>query len=243
MAPVVLRITERNLDDAFARAPYLLAAVERVPSAPLPKGLPAYLDQRYPERFTFGTFWRGEWSAERLAHVLQTSLGPLRAGVKDGLYLCEAGFVIGHHVGQLRPASASWAADGDERAARERVTASAAARGLSAVDLERLCQLVGYFEPILERRQRPVEPEPQAWTSREPAAPSPAPVSGEPYAVLGVSPSATDEEVRAAYKNALKLNHPDKVAHLSPALQRFAQQETLKVLAAWEAIAGRRGLR
>ena len=34
------------------------------------------------------------------------------------------------------------------------------------------------------------------------------------YRVLGISPSATNEEVRAAYRNMVKLNHPDRVATL-----------------------------
>lgn len=35
---------------------------------------------------------------------------------------------------------------------------------------------------------------------------------GDPYKVLGVSPSATDEEVKAAYREMAKKYHPDKYA-------------------------------
>jgi hypothetical protein len=39
----------------------------------------------------------------------------------------------------------------------------------------------------------------------------------------------------------MKLNHPDKVAHLSPALQQFAQQQTLIAKHAYDTILGMRG--
>jgi DnaJ-domain-containing protein 1 len=245
MPPVVHRITERNVRDVFERSPYVLAIVDRTPNAALPKGLAAYFDQRAPERFTFGSFWRGEWATERLDQMLRSSVGALRNGIRDGLYLCEAGTVIAFHGGQLRPSSASWAADPDERAARERVDGSPARAGLTAVELERLHQLVAYFDPILERRQRAGgDSNPYVYTHTEPPpAPVPPPVTDEAYAVLGVAVTATDDEVKAAYREQLKLNHPDKVAHLSPALQQFAQQQTLKVRAAWDAIAARRGIR
>lgn len=240
MASLVHRITERNLEDVFGRAPYLFVVVDRVPSPPLPKGFAGYFDDRWPEQFAFGTMWRGEWPEGRLAQVLASAVGPLRSGVKDGLYLCEAGLVVAHHGGQLRPASASWAADAEELAARARVEASRSAVGLSAVELERLRQLAAYFEPIVERRLRVrVDPPPRDVHEEARSESGPA----DAYAVLGVPSTATDDEVRAAYKQALKLNHPDKVAHLSPALQQFAQQQTLAIRTAYDQIAARRGLR
>ena len=34
----------------------------------------------------------------------------------------------------------------------------------------------------------------------------------EPYKVLGVSPNATDEEIKSAYRNLTKKYHPDNYA-------------------------------
>lgn len=76
--------------------------------------------------------------------------------------------------------------------------------------------------------------------SPPPHPPEPAP--GDPYGVLGVSSDCSDDELRAAYKAALKLNHPDRVAHLSPALQAFALAETQNIRTAWETLKERRGL-
>lgn len=70
-----------------------------------------------------------------------------------------------------------------------------------------------------------------------------APSAEDPYVMLGITASATDDEVKSAYRNQIKLNHPDKVAHLSPALQAFAQAQTIAVKNAYEAILAMRNRR
>jgi hypothetical protein len=58
------------------------------------------------------------------------------------------------------------------------------------------------------------------------------------FTILGVSSSATVEQVRAAYKALIKQSHPDLVQGLSPAIRRFAEAETKKINAAYrEAVA------
>jgi DnaJ like chaperone protein len=61
--------------------------------------------------------------------------------------------------------------------------------------------------------------------------------------VLELSPSATDVEAKKAYREAVRLNHPDKVAHMSKAIQRFAHERMLLINAAWETIQKERGIR
>lgn len=53
------------------------------------------------------------------------------------------------------------------------------------------------------------------------------------YEVMGVKPGASDEAVRKAYKNAMKMNHPDRVAHLSEALVAFANQQVVDIQQAY----------
>ena len=45
------------------------------------------------------------------------------------------------------------------------------------------------------------------------------------YAVLEVSPAATDDEVRSAYRRMAMTNHPDKVATLGPEEQKAAEEK------------------
>lgn len=52
--------------------------------------------------------------------------------------------------------------------------------------------------------------------------------------VLGISADASIEAIRSAYIAALKGCHPDKVAHLSPALREVAEQEAKKLNLAFE---------
>lgn len=62
------------------------------------------------------------------------------------------------------------------------------------------------------------------------------------YTVLEISPSATDEEVRTAYRKMAMKNHPDKVATLGPDVQKAAAEKFRQVQEAYEAIKKERGI-
>ena len=62
------------------------------------------------------------------------------------------------------------------------------------------------------------------------------------YAVLEISPSASDDEVRSAYRRMAMKNHPDKVATLGPEVQKAAEEKFRKIQEAYEAIKKERGL-
>lgn len=54
------------------------------------------------------------------------------------------------------------------------------------------------------------------------------------FAVLGLSHSATIEEVKEAYKARIKQTHPDRVHGLSPVFRQLAEEETKKLNAAYQ---------
>ena len=62
------------------------------------------------------------------------------------------------------------------------------------------------------------------------------------YTVLGISPNATDDEVRTAYRKMAMKNHPDKVATLGPDVQKAAAEKFRQVQEAYETIKKERGL-
>lgn len=62
------------------------------------------------------------------------------------------------------------------------------------------------------------------------------------YAVLEIPVSATDDEVKAAYRRMAMKNHPDKVATLGPDVQRAAAEKFRKVQEAYETIKKQRGM-
>ena len=62
------------------------------------------------------------------------------------------------------------------------------------------------------------------------------------YAVLEISSSATDEEVKAAYRRMAMKHHPDKVATLGQDVQKAAAEKFRKIQEAYETIKKERGM-
>jgi DnaJ-domain-containing protein 1 len=54
------------------------------------------------------------------------------------------------------------------------------------------------------------------------------------YLLLGVSPSATEDEIADAYRDRAFLCHPDRLAGASPTVRRRAEQEMRRLNRAWE---------
>ena len=64
----------------------------------------------------------------------------------------------------------------------------------------------------------------------------------EAYKVLGVSPNATDDEVKKAYRRLALEHHPDKVAALGEDIRRAAEKKFQKINEAKDMIWKARGL-
>lgn len=62
------------------------------------------------------------------------------------------------------------------------------------------------------------------------------------YKILGIEPSATNEEVKKAYRKMAIKYHPDKVATLGEDVQKAAEEKFKAISQAYEAICKERGI-
>ena len=84
-------------------------------------------------------------------------------------------------------------------------------------------------EPSAPKKARARSPEKQkAPTPRKKRNPA------KWWKVLGVSETATPLEIKCAYRARMQESHPDKVAHLSPALRKAADREAKRINDAYE---------
>jgi len=65
----------------------------------------------------------------------------------------------------------------------------------------------------------------------------------DPYTVLGINFTATDEEIESAYREGMLKYHPDKGAKLGPEWQEFANQKARDLNRAYEMLGKPRGSR
>lgn len=56
----------------------------------------------------------------------------------------------------------------------------------------------------------------------------------DPYAILGVAPGASREEIRSAYRRLAAQYHPDKVQHLGKELQELAEVRFKEIQQAYD---------
>ncbi|MEF2279439.1 J domain-containing protein [Deinococcus sp. YIM 134068] len=60
----------------------------------------------------------------------------------------------------------------------------------------------------------------------------------DPYEVLGVRPSASPDEIQAAYRALVKQYHPDRVGHLGEEFRQLAEQRMKEINAAYRELMG-----
>lgn len=64
----------------------------------------------------------------------------------------------------------------------------------------------------------------------------------EAYKVLGVAPTATDDEIRRAYRKLALEHHPDRVASLGPDIRQAAENKMQEINAARDKVFKARGM-
>lgn len=57
-----------------------------------------------------------------------------------------------------------------------------------------------------------------------------------PHEILGLSPGATRREIQAAYKEAIKKYHPDKLSHLGEEFSTLANEKFLEIQEAYDTL-------
>lgn len=240
---------------------FALVRLVRGPLAEVHPGLVAWFEATRAGEVQVGVLDATRANAAFWSESFRTSVGPLRIGASGpelGYYLFEYGLIVGFHTGLPRTTDAPRSVLEGEHAVRERLRAIEGVV-LSERELHLTSQMIHTFDEVVRRRDgagdgfswTDTSPPPYERTRTPPPPPrgggnawrdrAPEPDPDDPYVVLGVPADATDEQIASAYKEAMRLNHPDKVAHLSPALQKFAEQQTLAIRAAWDRIRALRG--
>ena len=62
------------------------------------------------------------------------------------------------------------------------------------------------------------------------------------YSILGITTSATDEEVKKAYRKMAIENHPDKVGYMGEDIRKAAEKKFMTINEAYEKIKKQRGI-
>lgn len=133
---------------------------------------------------------------------------------------------------QMRAALAGDGLAGPSRATLSRVAGALGIGALEFAHLETLLRMQAYAGAGYAGGARP---------QAQPRADALA----DAYEILGVPKTATDAEVKRAYRKLMSENHPDKLVArgLPESMLEVAKQKTQAIQAAWERVRQSRGLR
>jgi len=109
-------------------------------------------------------------------------------------------------------------------------------RGLGLVDDLLLIALLTYYyrKYVREYSARATRGQAQRERSEREEEAKDSETAFDPYEILGVSPSASKETIRAAYRARMQEYHPDKVAHLGEELRELAHRKAQQIQRAYE---------
>ena len=56
------------------------------------------------------------------------------------------------------------------------------------------------------------------------------------YEILDIPPTATDEQIRTAYRILVQLHHPDRLQQVSAAVRTYAEERLKKINEAYQVL-------
>ncbi|MEJ2316492.1 MAG: co-chaperone DjlA [Gammaproteobacteria bacterium] len=132
--------------------------------------------------------------------------------------------------------------DGKKHAAEHRILESISKRlGISSMELRMIEQMVLASMHFQQHEQQ------QRHGSRERARPADAGIGSlsDAYAMLEIEKSASDSEVKKAYRRMLSRHHPDKLASkgLPEEMMKIAAEKTHRIKQAYDLVKQSRGMR
>ena len=138
---------------------------------------------------------------------------------------------------QMQAAFADGALQGDQRG---RLLEVAELLGFSRWELEQFLAMAEAELRFAHHRQQSSRSQQAGWTP-----PPSRDRLQDAYTLLGVAASASDNEVKKAYRKQMSKHHPDKLASqgLPPEMLTMAKEKTQEIQQAWELIKQQRGLR
>ena len=107
-----------------------------------------------------------------------------------------------------------------------------------------ICAVLGFSEFQLRRLEEFIQAR-RGFHRGQAAAPTQVDDLAAAYQTLGVSPQASDADVKTAYRRLMKENHPDKLVSrgLPEAMIKLAQEKVQQINVAYEAIKDSRGFK
>lgn len=199
------------------------ALVRVAPPREFNKGITDYIEAEFPGAFGFGLIERDSFPQSVWWNKY---FGSILGNVKSTLLNVHAGFYL-FHRGQLIHYYNDYAVapGGDVMEAFLRVFDDGA----------RMNALLNWLDPLVRKVRAPQGTAGSQGSSEAKAQ------REDPYSILGVSPGASDDDIKKAYRKKMTQNHPDKVDGLSEEIRQLAERQTKRIQSAYEMILQCRG--
>jgi hypothetical protein len=81
---------------------------------------------------------------------------------------------------------------------------------------------------------------PPSQQQQHPPQPQPRTESNDPWAILGIAPGATPDQIQSAYRQLMRAYHPDRVQTLGLEIRELAERKAKQINAAYETLRGLR---